>query len=145
MQTLRYIEDAVTLTLDHQRCSGCRTCLIVCPHGVFGIGDDKRAYLADRGACMECGACALNCPSNAISVTPGVGCASAIIHGWLTGTEPSCGCGEGQPGSSDGCCSSIGPVQPPAEPRELASVASSSRSWESSPPSDKSETPSATF
>jgi hypothetical protein len=47
---------------------------------------------------MECGACALNCPANVIGVNAGVGCASAIIMGWLNGKEPDCGCGDG------GCC-----------------------------------------
>ena len=92
MQGLRYLEDAVTLSLDAEKCNGCRMCTVVCPHGVFAIGDDKHAFLADRGACMECGACALNCATGAITVTPGVGCASAIIRGWLTGSEPTCGC-----------------------------------------------------
>jgi len=104
MQGLRYLEEAVTLSLDAEKCNGCRTCTLVCPHGVFAMGDDKKAFLADRGACMECGACALNCATGAITVDPGVGCASAIIRGWLTGSEPSCGCsGEGAaPGGS--CC-----------------------------------------
>ena len=30
---------------------------------------------------MECGACALNCPQEAIEVNAGVGCAAAIIIG----------------------------------------------------------------
>ena len=117
MQGLRYLEDAVTLSLDAEKCNGCRICTLVCPHAVFAIGDDKRAYLADRGACMECGACALNCATGAITVTPGVGCASAIIRGWLTGTEPSCGCStEGEPSTGGACCSSSGPVPAPAGP-----------------------------
>jgi hypothetical protein len=33
-------------------------------------------------------------------VDSGVGCASAIITGMLTGSEPTCGCGD----SSAGCC-----------------------------------------
>jgi len=104
MQGLRYLEEAVTLSLDAEKCNGCRICTVVCPHAVFAIGDDKKAFLADRGACMECGACALNCATGAITVTPGVGCASAIINGWLTGTEPSCGCsGEGEP-AGGACC-----------------------------------------
>ncbi len=91
MRTLRYIEEAVTLELDVSRCNGCGMCVAVCPHAVFAIVDD-RATLADRGACMECGACALNCTPGAISVEPGVGCAQAIINGWLTGGEPNCDC-----------------------------------------------------
>jgi ferredoxin len=45
--------------------------------------DEKRVLLADRDACMECGACALNCPVKAISVDAGVGCASGMINEWL--------------------------------------------------------------
>jgi hypothetical protein len=50
---------------------------------------------------MECGACALNCPVQAISVTPGVGCAVAVIQGALRGTEPCCDCSQGK----GACCS----------------------------------------
>jgi hypothetical protein len=47
---------------------------------------------------MECGACALNCAAGAIEVHAGVGCAAAIIKGWITGGEPNCDCGAGD------CC-----------------------------------------
>jgi ferredoxin len=91
LRTLRYIEGPVTLQLDVARCNGCGMCVAVCPHAVFSMAAG-RAVLADRGACMECGACALNCVPEAISVDPGVGCAQAIIKGWLTGSEPNCDC-----------------------------------------------------
>ena len=91
MSPLRYIEEAITLELDAALCNGCGLCVAVCPHAVFAIADG-RAALVDRGACMECGACALNCVPGATGVEPGVGCAQAIIHGWLTGSEPSCDC-----------------------------------------------------
>jgi hypothetical protein len=45
---------------------------------------------------MECGACSLNCPAAAITVSAGVGCAAAIIIGKLRGTAPTCG--------GDSCC-----------------------------------------
>jgi NAD-dependent dihydropyrimidine dehydrogenase PreA subunit len=87
----RYIGGVTSLEYDAERCTGCRQCATVCPHGVFEM-NGKRAVLADRDGCMECGACALNCQGDAIELSPGVGCAAAIINGWLTGTEPSCGC-----------------------------------------------------
>ena len=91
MPALRYVEDAVTLQFKPDLCNGCGTCVAICPHAVYAM-IDGRASLEDRGACMECGACALNCVPGAISVKPGVGCAQAIINGWLTGGEPSCDC-----------------------------------------------------
>jgi len=91
MAGLRYIDGVVTLELDAEACTGCRMCTMVCPHAVFEMAD-KRARIADRDACIECGACARNCPAGALSVDPGVGCAAAVIQGWLTGSEPTCGC-----------------------------------------------------
>ncbi len=91
MPPLRYLDEVVTLELDVELCNGCGSCVEVCPRAVFVIAD-RRASLADRDACIECGACALNCVPGAIAVDPGVGCARAIIHGWVTGGEASCDC-----------------------------------------------------
>ncbi|MBI5576147.1 MAG: 4Fe-4S binding protein [Deltaproteobacteria bacterium] len=88
---MRYLEDAVTLEFIPERCDGCGMCVKVCPHAVFGM-ENKRAALADRGACMECGACAKNCEREAIRVKAGVGCATAVLAGLMAGKEPSCGC-----------------------------------------------------
>lgn len=98
--TLRYIPNVVTLQLTGERCIGCGTCAVVCPHGVFSI-DGSKARIVDRDACMECGACAKNCPVDAIAVQSGVGCATAILAGALAGTEPCCGSPDGPPTS---CC-----------------------------------------
>lgn len=91
MEGFRYIEGVATLRLDEIRCTGCALCEQVCPHRVFAVGNGK-AKILDRDLCMECGACAMNCPEEAISVTPGVGCATAIIAGWVSGSKPACGC-----------------------------------------------------
>ena len=91
MTGLRYLDNVVTLQLDAAKCTGCGMCPTVCPHGVFLVSE-RKARIADRDACIECGACARNCPAAALSVKAGVGCASAIIHSWLTGEEPSCDC-----------------------------------------------------
>ena len=93
MQALRYLPDVVTLQLKAEKCNGCGICQVVCPLAVLRV-DSGKAEIADRDACIECGACALNCPAGALSVLAGVGCAAAIIRGWLTGSEPNCGCGE---------------------------------------------------
>ncbi len=80
-----------TLEYNAGRCTGCAMCWTVCPHGVFAEG--KKAKLVDQEACMECGACALNCPADAITVESGVGCAAAMIKAALTGSkEISCDC-----------------------------------------------------
>jgi Fe-S-cluster-containing hydrogenase component 2 len=68
-------------------------CANVCPHGVFAI-DTKKARILNREACIECGACALNCPVGALNVASGVGCAFAIINGLITGKETCCASGE---------------------------------------------------
>ena len=91
MNGLRYLPGVTTLALDPDRCNGCGICETVCPHGVLQV-IDRKAAVADRDACIECGACQLNCAQSAISVHAGVGCAAAIIKGWMTGSEPTCGC-----------------------------------------------------
>jgi NAD-dependent dihydropyrimidine dehydrogenase PreA subunit len=96
---MRYLESVVTLEFDHTKCNGCGLCVIVCPHEVFAMVS-KRAVLADRGACMECGACSRNCEPGAITVRTGVGCAAGVIAGLIAGTEPTCDCSNG----SSTCC-----------------------------------------
>ena len=94
----RYLPNVVTLELDQSRCNGCQKCIEVCPHAVFAV-ENKRAVIVDLDACMECGACAQNCEPGAIKVQSGVGCASAIIYGALSGAEPTCGDNRSSP-----CC-----------------------------------------
>lgn len=93
-----YLKDVTTLKLLIDKCIGCGVCEIVCPHRVFTI-EEKKARIVDRDRCIECGACSINCPVAAIEVEAGVGCASAIIHSWLTGNEPNCDCDSGS-----SCC-----------------------------------------
>lgn len=95
----KYLKDVSTLKIYLDKCTGCGKCIEVCPHSVFAMANGK-SEMVDKDSCIECGACVKNCPFNALEVKPGVGCAAAIIKGWLTGTEPSCDC------SDDGgsCC-----------------------------------------
>ncbi len=92
---MNYLKNVATLKLNKEICIGCGKCLIVCPHEVFALCDDK-ANIINLDACMECGACVKNCPVNALSVKTGVGCASGILSGLLGGKEACCDKG--------GCC-----------------------------------------
>ncbi|MEW5901738.1 MAG: mercury methylation ferredoxin HgcB [Acidobacteriota bacterium] len=87
----RYLSNVTTLRYEPAKCTGCGMCAEVCPHRLFQM-DGKKAALTNRDLCMECGACVRNCPFDAISVRPGVGCAWAISISRLRGREtPSCG------------------------------------------------------
>jgi ferredoxin len=66
-------------------------CATVCPHGVLVVREGV-AEIAHLDGCMECGACANNCPSGAIEVETGVGCAAAVINSILGRTDSSCCC-----------------------------------------------------
>ena len=79
-----YLPGVVTLELDQAVCIGCGICPAVCPHLILEIRGSKVA-IRNRDECMECGACALNCPVKAITVDAGVGCASGMINRWLAG------------------------------------------------------------
>ncbi|MFZ1978043.1 MAG: mercury methylation ferredoxin HgcB [Bacteroidota bacterium] len=91
MNRFLYLPDVVTLKLDPEKCNGCGMCVKVCPHAVFEMVD-RKAEIVGRDFCMECGACAMNCSEDAISVRAGVGCAAGIIQGILRNSEPTCGC-----------------------------------------------------
>jgi NAD-dependent dihydropyrimidine dehydrogenase PreA subunit len=87
--------DLNTLRYRPGLCVNCGRCIEVCPHAVFRPGEG-RVKMAAADRCMECGACQVNCPTGAIAVNAGVGCAAAMIKGALSGREPTCG--------PDNCC-----------------------------------------
>ncbi len=82
-----------TLRFDAALCNGCGLCVDVCPHGVFSK-NGRIIHVARPDACMECGACQMNCAFGAVQVDSGVGCAAAMIGAALSGkkqAEPICG------------------------------------------------------
>jgi NAD-dependent dihydropyrimidine dehydrogenase PreA subunit len=91
MHTHRYLKNVSTLEYDPSRCTACGMCIEVCPHNVFAL-NGRQAEIIHSDSCMECGACALNCVFGALQVKQGVGCAAAVIIGFLKGTEPNCDC-----------------------------------------------------
>jgi len=96
----KYLKNVCTLKFNSDKCVGCGRCIEVCPHKVFNLNEGK-AELINKDGCMECGACVKNCAFNAIEVKSGVGCAYAVIKGWLLGTEPTCDCSGD---NSSSCC-----------------------------------------
>ena len=83
--------DLNTLRYNPDDCIGCGICLDVCPHAVFAQ-KNRLVEMVNGRACMECGACQLNCPSGAIVVDSGVGCAAAMMRAALLGKqEATCG------------------------------------------------------
>lgn len=53
--------------VDAEKCTGCGTCVTVCPQGVFEIQGDK-AVVVKPEECIGCRACEAACPSGAITV-----------------------------------------------------------------------------
>lgn len=76
--SMKYISKDITLNLNLQLCIGCSLCVTVCPHRVF-LMENNKAKIDNKEKCMECGACASNCPTNAIKLDAGVGCATAVL------------------------------------------------------------------
>ena len=109
MGKLVYLKDVVTLQLDDEACTGCAMCTTVCPRGVFELSHSK-ARITDRDSCIECGACARNCPEEALSVRVGVGCASAVINSMLGIRNADCCCSidqyepDGSASAGGKCC-----------------------------------------
>ena len=55
-----------TLTYDASTCVRCRSCVEICPQGVWTVGDDKRIRLSAPDLCTACRACLEQCPTDSI-------------------------------------------------------------------------------
>jgi NAD-dependent dihydropyrimidine dehydrogenase PreA subunit len=89
MRELIYLRNVTTLELVEELCIGCGMCLDVCPHAVF-LPANGMVRIGRKDACMECGACAVNCPTGALTVEAGVGCAAAVVSAALGRTDAPC-------------------------------------------------------
>ena len=102
---MKYLHDVATIAVLAEKCTGCGMCIKVCPRSVLKI-DEGKASVVDKDACIECGACAMNCQFDAIVGDFGVGCAAAMINGLLKYGDVekgSCDC-EGEGSGSTACC-----------------------------------------
>lgn len=63
------LKDLGEITLDRDKCRGCKTCWDICPVGVYGeLDEDRKTTFLDRSACFSCGACTKQCPEHALSL-----------------------------------------------------------------------------
>ena len=58
------------LSFHRDRCVGCRSCVEVCPQGVWEMAEDKRAVCAHIDACTACRGCLVQCRGDAIHAEP---------------------------------------------------------------------------
>jgi ferredoxin len=78
-----------TLRYDINKCTGCKMCVIICPHRIFQM-NGKKAEVTAKDKCIECGACMRNCAFDAIKVDAGPGCAAAVLASKFGGKKEVC-------------------------------------------------------
>ena len=58
------------ITLDEERCTGCKACVIICPMDLWELREGKAVLASDyRDKCTECGSCFIACEEDAIDFT----------------------------------------------------------------------------
>lgn len=57
----------VKIVVDNHKCTGCGTCVDICPVGVYEVKDGKSAPVKSE-ECLVCRACEVQCPESAIQV-----------------------------------------------------------------------------
>jgi heterodisulfide reductase subunit A len=60
--------EALTSVVDENKCTGCGTCIAVCPYGALRKGEKGFAEVI-VAACKGCGCCGATCPEGAITMT----------------------------------------------------------------------------
>jgi heterodisulfide reductase subunit A len=58
--------EATTSVIDEKLCSGCKTCLDLCPYKAITFEDVKKLANINEALCKGCGTCAAACPAGAI-------------------------------------------------------------------------------
>jgi heterodisulfide reductase subunit A len=61
------VAEAITSIVDMDICTGCGTCVAICPYGAIQKNEDDKAETI-LAACKGCGACASVCPEKAITM-----------------------------------------------------------------------------
>lgn len=69
LSTLKYDTSEVThIVVDNEKCKNCKTkdCLFVCPACVYSVDEENKEIAVEYENCLECGACRMICPHDAI-------------------------------------------------------------------------------
>ena len=53
--------------VDKEKCTGCESCVEVCPAEAISMDGDNKAVV-DAGTCTDCGVCVDECPVEAIAM-----------------------------------------------------------------------------
>jgi len=59
--------EAAVSAIDEEMCSGCRTCLNLCPFSAISFIEEEKVCQINEALCKGCGVCAAACPSGAIT------------------------------------------------------------------------------
>jgi Fe-S-cluster-containing hydrogenase component 2 len=54
----------MAVKIDKEKCTGCSSCVDICPVDAIKILDDKA--IVDEDECIDCGTCVEECPEDAI-------------------------------------------------------------------------------
>jgi heterodisulfide reductase subunit A len=58
----------VVATVEQERCTGCKTCVDLCPYQAITFCEEEKVATIDAMLCQGCGVCAAACPVACISV-----------------------------------------------------------------------------
>ncbi len=58
--------EARVSVIDEDICSGCKTCIVLCPYKAISYDDKKKRSAINEALCRGCGVCVAACPSSAI-------------------------------------------------------------------------------
>ena len=58
--------EPMTAVVDEDVCSGCKTCILLCPYKAITYEEKEKQARINEVLCRGCGVCAAACPSGAI-------------------------------------------------------------------------------